>query len=126
MKLLFLAGLGGAIGACARYLVGMACALWLPMTFPWATLTVNVAGSFLMGIVVAAWMPVLGGSPAMRVFLATGVLGGFTTFSAFALDIFELSEKQGLLALSVYVAGSVALSVLALGLGLMLVRAVLE
>ncbi|MEZ5852659.1 MAG: fluoride efflux transporter CrcB [Hyphomicrobiaceae bacterium] len=126
MKLMLLAGMGGAIGASARYLVGVACAVWFPVSFPWATFAVNVIGSFLMGIIVAAWMPLFGGSPAVRVFLATGFLGGFTTFSAFALDIFELSEQQGLLSLVFYVAGSVALSVLALGLGLLLVRTVLE
>ncbi len=126
MKLMLLAGLGGAIGASARYLLGVACAMWFPASFPWATFTANVTGSFLMGVVVAAWMPLMGGSPALRVFLATGLLGGFTTFSAFALDIIELSEKQGLLTLMFYVVGSVALSVLALGLGLLSVRAILE
>ncbi len=122
MQLLLLATIGGAIGAGARYLVNVAAAIWLPQGFPWATFIVNVTGSFLMGVVVASFMPFLGGSVAWRTFLATGVLGGFTTFSAFSLDTYELMQKQQMLPLVAYVVGSVALSVFALMLGLATVR----
>lgn len=126
MHLFLLASLGGAIGAGARYLVNVAAALWLPTGFPWATLIVNVVGSFLMGAVVAAFMPYLGGSMAWRTFLATGILGGFTTFSAFSLDAFELMQRQQTLALAIYVIGSVVLSILALVSGMAVVRAGLK
>ena len=122
MPLLLLAMAGGAIGAGARYLVNVAAASWLPAGFPWATFVVNVAGSFLMGVVVAAFMPYLGGSVVWRTFLATGILGGFTTFSAFSLDVFELMQRQQIVPLLAYVVGSVALSVAALMLGLVSVR----
>lgn len=122
MHLFLLATLGGAIGAGARYLVNVAAALWLPAGFPWATFLVNVVGSFLMGIVAAALVPTLGGSAAWRTFLATGILGGFTTFSAFSLDAFELMQRQQTMALAAYVAGSVLLSIGALILGMAVVR----
>lgn len=122
MHYFFLASLGGAIGAGARHLVNVAAALWLPAGFPWATFLVNVMGSFLMGIVAAAFVPYLHESAAWRTFLATGILGGFTTFSAFSLDAFALYERQQTLALALYVAGSVVLSVAALVLGMMVVR----
>lgn len=120
MQLFLLASIGGAIGAGARYLVNVACAACLAPGFPWATLIVNVLGSFLMGLVVSLIVPWLGGSQAWRTFLATGILGGFTTFSAFSLDVHSLFERQFNGHLFLYVAGSVVLSVLALfaGMGL--------
>lgn len=122
MRLLLLACLGGAIGSGARYLVNVAAALWLPVTFPWATLTVNVVGSFLMGAVTGAFLPLLGSSLAWRTFLATGILGGFTTFSAFSLDVVTLFERRAMLPLAVYMLASVVVSVLALLAGLAAVR----
>ena len=122
MNLLLLASLGGAIGAGARYLVNLACTLCLASRFPWATLIVNVAGSFLMGCVVAALVPYFGDSQAVRTFLATGILGGFTTFSAFSLDAVELFERGEMGAFTLYVVGSVVLSILALVLGVGVIR----
>ena len=126
MSLLLLACLGGAIGAGARYLVNLAGALWLPAHFPWATLLVNVAGSFLMGMVTAVFLSHLGGSVAWRTFLATGILGGFTTFSAFSLDAAVLFERNQIAALAVYVVGSVVLSIGALFAGLAVMRGGIE
>lgn len=126
MKLFLLASLGGAIGAGARYLVNVVCAECLAPGFPWATFIVNVAGSFLMGVVMASLLPYLGDSVAWRTFLATGILGGFTTFSAFSLDAVTLLEKQQLTLLALYVVGSVALSVLALVAGVGAVRVALN
>jgi CrcB protein len=125
MRLLLLAAGGGALGAGARYLVNVACTACLGPGFPWATFAVNVAGSFLMGVVVAAAVPVLGGSAEWRTFLATGILGGFTTFSAFSLDAWQLIEREQILLALAYIAGSVVLSIAALLAGLSATRAVL-
>jgi fluoride exporter len=125
MRLLLLAAGGGALGAGARYLVNVACTACLGPGFPWATFAVNVAGSFLMGVVVAAAVPVLGGSAEWRTFLATGILGGFTTFSAFSLDAWQLIEREQIILALAYIAGSVVLSIAALLAGLSATRAVL-
>ncbi|HRD78116.1 MAG TPA: fluoride efflux transporter CrcB [Hyphomicrobiaceae bacterium] len=122
MTLFLLASAGGAIGAGARYLVGIAAAAWVGFAFPWGTLVVNVVGSFLMGIVVETIALRCGGSVELRTFLATGILGGFTTFSAFSLEVVALAErKQPGLAIA-YVAASVLLSILALIAGTALTR----
>lgn len=112
--------IGGAAGASLRYLAGIA-AMRLSPSFPVATLGVNVAGSFAMGLLAA----VLGraGLAHLSPLLLTGVLGGFTTFSAFSLDAVQLWERgQGGQAL-LYVALSVLLSIGGLVLGLALGRA---
>ncbi len=129
MKLLLLASAGGAIGAGARYLVSVGVGRWLgpaAVAFPWATMLVNVVGCFLMGVLIEALALRFSGSQEVRVFLATGVLGGFTTFSAFALDVSVLMGRKQELAAGLYVAASVALSILALYAGLWLARQVLS
>jgi CrcB protein len=122
MRHLLLAAAGGAIGAGARHLVNTSMLAWLGPGFPWATMTVNIVGSLLMGILVESLMPLASGSVAWRVFLATGILGGFTTFSAFSLDAWVLYERGEHLALGLYVALSIILSIAALILGIALVR----
>jgi len=125
MQLFLAATAGGAIGAGARYLVNAAFLAAFGPGLPWATLAVNVLGSFLMGVVLAVAVPLLGDSPLWRTFLATGILGGFTTFSAFSLDAVQLWERhQPGLAIA-YVAASVVLSIAALVAGLALAKAVL-
>lgn len=126
MRLLLLAAGGGAIGAGARYLVNATCATCLGVAFPWATLIVNVAGSFLMGILVASAVPLMGGSAEWRTFLATGILGGFTTFSAFSLDAWQLLERQQTALAVGYIGGSVVLSIAGLVAGLASARALLS
>jgi fluoride exporter len=124
MRLLMLAMGGGAIGAGGRHLVNVACARCMASGFPWATLIVNVVGSVLMGLVVEAVTRRLGGSAEWRTFLATGILGGFTTFSAFSLDAANLMNRgDNALALA-YVLGSVVLSILGLYAGLALARTI--
>jgi fluoride exporter len=123
MRLLILATLGGAIGSGARHLVNISLTRALGPAFPWATLTVNVVGSFLMGFLVDIIMRRFGGSPEMRTFLATGILGGFTTFSAFSLDISTLLARDEILTALIYILASVAISLLALYAGLALSRA---
>ena len=111
---------GGALGAVARYGVGR---LLPAVAWPWATLTVNVAGGLLMGLL-AGWLAFRGGvqGESIRLFAAVGVLGGFTTFSAFSLDAMKLGEQgSGGLALA-YIVGSVAVSITALALGMSLTR----
>jgi fluoride exporter len=122
MRLLLLAAAGGALGAGARHIVNVAMLAWLGPAFPWATFTVNIVGSLLMGILVEALMPLGGASAAWRTFLATGILGGFTTFSAFSLDIWVLYERGQHLALALYLTLSIILGVGALILGMALVR----
>ena len=112
--------LGGAIGSVLRFLTVAS------LGAPVATLIVNVVGSFLKGVVVASMLPYLGGSAVWRTFLATGILGGFTTFSAFSLDAMTLLEKQQFNLLAVYVVGSVVVSVLALAAGVGVVRVALN
>ncbi len=119
-----LVGIGGAIGAMARHGVGMACKTAGITGFPWATLTVNVAGSFLMGLLVA-WLAKRGGpgQENLRLLLAVGVLGGFTTFSSFSLDFITLIERGQPTAALIYASASVVASIIAISLGLAAVRA---
>lgn len=114
---------GGAIGASLRFLTGHYAALWLGRGFPWGTLAVNLLGSALMGLC-TVWLVERGGA-RLAPFLLAGVLGGFTTFSAFSLDAFTLFEsgRRGLAAL--YVLGSVAGALAGLALGIVAARAVL-
>lgn len=127
MKTLAYVCVGGAVGAGARYLVGIGVArlVGVGAVFPWATLCVNVIGSLLMGVLIELMALKYNTSLEVRALLATGVLGGFTTFSAFSLDVVTLmTRKEGLMA-AAYVASSIGLSVLALYAGLALVRQVL-
>ncbi len=123
MQLFLLASLGGAIGAGARYLVNVVCTQCMAPGFPWATFVINITGSFLMGVVVMGLVPHLGGSLAWRTFLATGILGGFTTFSAFSLEAVDLMQRQQIVPFVVYVVGSVVLSLMALIAGVAVARA---
>lgn len=122
MQLVALAALGGAIGSAARYLVGVSFAARFGTAFPWGTFAVNVIGSFLMGFLVEFVARRLGANDEMRVFLTTGVLGGFTTFSAFAYDFSVLNHRADLATGLVYVVASVVLAILALYAGLALAR----
>jgi CrcB protein len=113
---------GGAIGAALRHLTGLAAMRMLGLAFPWGTLTVNIVGSFLMGVFIELLAVKLQGGNELRLFVATGLLGGFTTFSAFSLDVAVLWERGALLLAASYVIASVAASILALFGGLMLIR----
>ena len=125
MRLLLLAAAGGALGAGARHLVNVAFGRLLGSSFPWHTVFVNVAGSLAMGVLIACLALRFSGSLDARTFLATGILGGFTTFSAFSLDFANLVERGDWGAAAAYAGGSVVMSIAALFLGLMAARAVL-
>ena len=111
-------GAGGAIGAMARHAVGAISIRLLGPNFPWGTLTVNVVGSAAMGFFIAWLLAREPHASMMRAFVATGVLGGFTTFSAFALDAVTLWRDKSLIVAGAYVAASVLLSVSGLFAGL--------
>ena len=111
---------GGGAGAVARHAVNRLGLALLGPGFPWWTLAVNVAGSFAMGVCVGAFVSDL--SQSMRLFLTTGLLGGFTTFSAFSLDTIVLYQRGEVAAAAAYAGASVLLSLAALMLGLALTR----
>jgi CrcB protein len=117
---------GGALGSALRYLA----ILWIVRmgdnSFPYGTFFVNVLGSFLMGVWVAiiATMPVERGRD-LHLLFAVGLLGGFTTFSAFSIDAFMLLERGDYTASALYIIGSVALSIAALFAGMVITKAIL-
>ena len=113
---------GGAIGSGARYLTGLGMLRLTGPGWPWGTLTVNLLGGFLMGLL-AGWLARQdGGVEPLRLLLGVGVLGGFTTFSAFSLDVVLMLERGELWPAGGYVAASVIGSVVALLAGLALIR----
>lgn len=114
--------LGGALGASARYLTNVGMIRLMGPGFPWGTVVANVCGSFLMGLLAGA-LAHLGGN-RWAPLLMTGVLGGFTTFSAFSLDAVTLWDNRPELAV-IYVAGTVAAGIAALLLGMLVARSVL-
>jgi CrcB protein len=115
---------GGAIGASLRHLVNLGSLRLVGPNFPWGTMAINMAGSLVMGLFVG-WLARRSGTPnELRLFIATGILGGFTTFSAFSLDVAVLWERGAALQAFGYALASVAGSILALFLGLWMVRGV--
>lgn len=119
---LLLVAVGGAIGSVMRHLVGMASLRLLGPNYPWGTLAVNLAGGFAMGLFIEFLGRRLGASAEWRLFVATGIMGGFTTFSAFSLDVAVLWERGQAAAATGYVLASVIGAILALFLGLWLGR----
>ena len=94
MSMVLAVAAGGAVGAVARYLMMSGVAAWLGTAFPWGTLGVNVLGCGIMGVVAGALATAWAPAPELRAFLAIGVLGGFTTFSAFSFDVASLFERD--------------------------------
>lgn len=124
MSHILLVALGGGLGASARYLTELAALRIAGSNFPWGTLAVNIIGSFLMGLLIAGLARRSGTSMELRSFLATGFLGGFTTFSAFSLDFALMWERGDQWHGAFYLGSSVLLSIAALFSGLALVRAI--
>lgn len=125
MKHLILVALGGGAGAVCRHLISMAGLRLLGSAFPWGTVAVNILGSLLMGIFVEVLAQRLNASSELRYLIATGFLGGFTTFSTFSLDVAVLWERGEPIATAAYVLASLVLSVSALFTGLYVARQVL-
>ena len=131
MNQLLLIGAGGALGAISRHLVGQASLRWLgpdmPLGLPWGTLVANVLGGALMGLLVG-WLALAGRggelSADIRLFGAVGLLGGFTTFSAFSRELAEMVERRDLALAFGYAAGSVLLCLAAVFAGLFIARKV--
>lgn len=122
MSAFFLVFVGGGLGAVSRYGSGLLVGRMAGHGFPWGTLFVNVAGSLVMGLVIGWLARRSAGDLDLRLLLATGFLGGFTTFSAFSLDAVTLYERGEPTAAMIYVLASVMVSILALFAGLWLVR----
>ncbi|MBO0141970.1 fluoride efflux transporter CrcB [Agrobacterium sp. Ap1] len=125
MTNILLAALGGAIGSVLRYLVGVFSVRWFGPGFPWGTLTVNVIGSFIIGLSVEMIARRFEASMELRVFIVTGIIGGFTTWSSFSLDTMVLFERGAITAAAAYVIGSLVVSFAAVFAGLALGRAML-
>jgi CrcB protein len=123
MGTIFAVGVGGGLGALARYYIA---GLVQPAgsAFNWGIFVVNITGGLLMGLIVEASALKLNLAPDLRTFLTVGILGGYTTFSTFSLDSVLLLQKGEYVQAAAYVIGSVALSILALFAGLWIVRAI--
>lgn len=116
-----LVAVGGAIGAVARYLLGLWIATRVGPDFPWGTFAINVSGAFLIGVVLGlATAGVI--SPELRLLLAVGVLGGYTTFSTFSYETLELLLDGNMLAFLLNAAGQLGGGLLAVALGLIVSR----
>lgn len=118
MVRLALVFLGGALGSSARYLVALWMANHYGSRFPWGTFTVNVLGSFLIGLLATLADEAGRIGPGARVFLVVGVLGGFTTFSSFALETLRLAEQRDLSRAVANIAGSILIAFAAAILGI--------
>ncbi len=126
MNSFLLVFLGAGLGGVLRHGMNGMCLRWFGAGFPWGTFAVNVSGSLVMGLL-AGWLALRAGegwSQDVRLFLMTGILGGYTTFSAFSLDAMLLWERGAVAQAGGYVLASVVFSIAALAAGLGLVRAV--
>jgi len=126
LTLILLAAAGGAIGAALRHLTNILCGHLFGSSFPWGTIAVNVVGSLAMGLLFAALAVRWNAPLEVRTFLTTGVLGGFTTFSAFSMDFAALVERKAYLGAAGYASGTVALCFVAVFAGLALGRAIFQ
>jgi CrcB protein len=121
MPNLLLVMMGGAVGAGFRYHIGRIALQNMGPVFPWSTLIVNLLGGLLMGVL-AGILAKNGSDEPLRLFLGVGVLGGFTTFSAFSLETFNMIERGDAILAAAYVGASVAGSILLLLAGVWLTR----
>ncbi len=126
MNMIVAIALGGGLGAVGRYAVGAGALALFGPGFPMGTLIANVVGGFLMGVVVETGALKLSYSPELRAFLTVGLLGGFTTFSAFSLESALMMERGEWGLAFLYIVGSAVLAIAALFAGLWLVRSVMS
>ena len=113
---------GGGLGAAIRHGANRASLAWFGPDYPYGTLFVNISGGLLMGVFAELLLLKGGGSQEWRLFLATGLLGGFTTFSAFSLDAALMWQRSEYSALGIYIVASVLFSIAALFMGMAAVR----
>ena len=118
----FYVALGGAIGASLRYGLGKAAFKVSGHGFPWGTFAANILGGFFMGLLVGWLAHRVSGGENLRLFLGVGLLGGFTTFSAFSLESWMMIERKAYVLAAGYISASVILSIFALFMGLMIAR----
>ena len=122
MKFFVAIAIGGAVGAVGRYYIAGQIIRLVGSGFPWHTLFVNVVGSFAMGLLFEFFSHRWNIGAELRAFLTVGILGSFTTFSAFSLDVLLLLEREALYPVLGYVLASVSLSILGILSGVWLVR----
>lgn len=113
-KNILLAGIGGAIGSILRYLFSQ---MIKSISFPLATFTVNILGSFLIGIIIALSIRYSAFNSQWKIFLATGICGGFTTFSSFSMENLHLLQEGKWLTSLTYTVGSILIGIIATGIG---------
>ena len=122
---ILLVAAGGAMGTVGRFLLSLMLRSGVSGAFPWATFGVNLAGCLLMGLLIGwLWRLPPGTSEAVRLFGGVGVLGGFTTFSAFSLELFQLIERRDMWPALTYAGGSLLGVLIAFAIGLCFLRAV--
>lgn len=120
---ILLVAVGGAIGATMRYLLGGWIQGWVGSSFPWGTLVINISGSLIIGLVLGLVDRGALSSQA-RLFLAVGLLGGYTTFSTFSYEGIQMIQSGNYSSLLVYEATHLGLGLLAANLGLIMARAI--
>ncbi|MEN9017239.1 MAG: fluoride efflux transporter CrcB [Hellea sp.] len=125
MNSILYVALGGALGASARYSLSLFISKFYVSDYPLGTITANILGSFFMGILVGWLSSKVNDVSNLMLFLGVGLLGGFTTFSAFSLEAFTMYEKKDYGLLISYISSSVLFSLVALIIGLILARKVL-
>ncbi len=118
MNVILAVAAGGALGATGRFLVGKMMFQLMGPGYPWGTFTVNIIGSFLIGLLVELFALKFNLSNQWQAFLVVGVLGGFTTFSAFSLEVGLMLQKDQLSSAAIYAFGSVVLGLVALFAGM--------
>lgn len=122
IKTMIIAGLGGFIGTCMRFLTGKLCHLLVVGSFPLGTFMVNIVGSFIIGVLFGAAERTHAISPTMSALLITGFCGGFTTFSTFADDIYLLLQNRHYSTLALYAGGTILLGVALVWAGRALIK----
>ena len=125
MNMIMAVAAGGAFGAVGRYLTMSAVGHFFGHGFPYGTMVVNILGSLMLGglieIMARSWSP----GEELRAFMVVGIMGSFTTFSTFSLDVITLIQRNSYLEASLYISGSVIISIFALFMGMALLRQVL-
>ncbi len=122
ITILMSVGLGGAFGACARYLLSKQAGIWFGTLFPYGTLMVNVIGAFIMGLVIALVDKSIIQNEALRLLISVGFLGALTTYSTFSLDTLSLIQQQEIIKAGVNILANTVLSISAVYVGMWLVR----